>query len=340
MIFFKISNHTQNMLVLFLKGIAMGAANKIPGVSGGFIAFILGFYEKLIHSLKNINYNAFSKLFKEGIKSFSDYINGSFLIFIFLGVVFSYFSVSLLLDYLLDNYETELFGVFFGLILGSLLIIANDEKEFNYKTIIALFFGFSLGLAISFLKILPENDNLLFVFFCGIISVSGMTIPGLSGSFLLIILGNYSLLLVDSVNSIYYTVKDIIQLNFDFLNDNERIHLLKIILVFTLGSVTGLVLFSNLLSYLLNKHKQITNFLIIGFITGSLRTIRPWKTKFFDTLENGEKIYNSAGNPIIKDYEFFIPNFNLIGTWLVLLFIFLGILLVVFLGKYGEKKNE
>tara|TARA_B100001113_G_scaffold55140_1_gene40925 strand:+ start:312 stop:1334 length:1023 start_codon:yes stop_codon:yes gene_type:complete len=340
MIFFKISNHTQNMLVLFLKGIAMGAANKIPGVSGGFIAFILGFYEKLIHSLKNINYNAFSKLFKEGIKSFSDYINGSFLIFIFLGVVFSYFSVSLLLDYLLDNYETELFGVFFGLILGSLLIIANDEKEFNYKTIIALFFGFSLGLAISFLKILPENDNLLFVFFCGIISVSGMTIPGLSGSFLLIILGNYSLLLVDSVNSIYYTVKDIIQLNFDFLNDNERIHLLKIILVFTLGSVAGLVLFSNLLSYLLNKHKQITNFLIIGFITGSLRTIWPWKTKFFDTLENGEKIYNSAGNPIIKDYEFFIPNFNLIGTWLVLLFIFLGILLVVFLGKYGEKKNE
>ncbi|MDG2147435.1 MAG: DUF368 domain-containing protein [Flavobacteriaceae bacterium] len=328
------------MLVLFLKGIAMGAANKIPGVSGGFIAFILGFYEKLIHSLKNINYNAFSRLFKKGIKSFSDYINGSFLIFIFLGVIFSYFSVSLLLDYLLDNYETELFGVFFGLILGSLLIIANDEKEFNYKTITALFVGLSLGLAISFLKILPENDNLLFVFFCGIISVSGMTIPGLSGSFLLIILGNYSLLLVDSVNSIYYTVKDIIQLNFDFLNDTERIHLLKIILVFTLGSVTGLVLFSNLLSYLLNKHKQITNFLIIGFITGSLRTIWPWKTKFFETLENGEKIYNSAGNPIIKDYEFFIPNFNLIGTWLVLLFIFLGILLVVFLGKYGEKKNE
>mgnify|MGYP000166800371 FL=1 len=340
MIFFKTSNHTQNMLVLFLKGIAMGAANKIPGVSGGFIAFILGFYEKLIHSLKNINYNAFSKLFKEGTKSFSDYINGSFLTSIFLGVVFSYFSVSLLLDYFLDNYETELFGVFFGLILGSLLIIANDEKEFNYKTIAALFVGFSLGLTISFLKILPENDNLLFVFFCGIISVSGMTIPGLSGSFLLIILGNYSLLLVDSVNSIYYTVKDIIQLNFDFLNDTERIHLLKIILVFTLGSVTGLVLFSNLLSYLLNKHKQITNFLIIGFITGSLRTIWPWKTKFFDTLENGEKIYNSAGNPIIKDYEFFIPNFNLIGTWLVLLFIFLGILLVVFLGKYGEKKNE
>ena len=340
MIFFKTSNHTQNMLVLFLKGIAMGAANKIPGVSGGFIAFILGFYEKLIHSLKNINYNAFSKLFKEGTKSFSDYINGSFLTSIFLGVVFSYFSVSLLLDYFLDNYETELFGVFFGLILGSLLIIANDEKEFNYKTIAALFVGFSLGLTISFLKILPENDNLLFVFFCGIISVSGMTIPGLSGSFLLIILGNYSLLLVDSVNSIYYTVKDIIQLNFDFLNDTERIHLLKIILVFTLGSVTGLVLFSNLLSYLLNKHKQITNFLIIGFITGSLRTIWPWKTKFFDTLENGEKIYNSAGNPIIKDYKFFIPNFNLIGTWLVLLFIFLGILLVVFLGKYGEKKNE
>ena len=340
MIFFKISNHTQNMLALFLKGIAMGAANKIPGVSGGFIAFILGFYEKLIHSLKNINYNAFSKLFKEGIKSFSDYINGSFLIFIFLGVVFSYFSVSLLLDYLLDNYETELFGVFFGLILGSLLIIVNDEKEFNYKTVIALLVGLTMGLAISFSKILPENDNLLFVFFCGIISVSGMTIPGLSGSFLLIILGNYSLLLVDSVNSIYYTAKDLIQLNFNFLNDNERIHLLKIIFVFTLGSVTGLVLFSNLLSYLLKKHKEITNFLIIGFITGSLRTVWPWKIKFFDTLENGKIIYNSAGNPIINDYKFFMPDFNLTQTWLVILFIFLGAVLVFFLSRYGEKKNE
>ena len=340
MIFFSSSERAKSIVVLFLKGIAMGAANKIPGVSGGFIAFILGFYEKLIHSLKKINYSAFSKLSKEGIRSFSDHINGSFLIFIFLGVVFSYFSVSLVLDYLLKNFETEVFGAFFGLILGSLLIIVNDEKEFNYKTILALIVGLSFGLAISFSKIMPENDNLLFVFFCGIISVSGMTIPGLSGSFLLIILGNYSLLLVDSVNSIYYTAKEIIQLNFNFIYDSERIHLLKIILVFTFGSVTGLIAFSNLLSYLLKKHKLITNFLIIGFITGSLRTVWPWKNKFFDTLENGKIIYNSAGNPIIKDYEFFIPNFNLIETWLVLLFIFLGILSVIFLWKYGKKRNK
>ncbi len=340
MTFFNISPKIQNFITLFLKGTAMGAANKVPGVSGGFIAFILGFYEELIHSLKKINFKAFSLLFREGIKSFDKYINGNFLFCIFLGVIFSYFSVSLLLDYLLDNFETEVLGTFFGLILGSLLIIIDDKSEINFKTSIALFVGLFFGLIISFSKILPENDNLLFVFFCGIISVSGMTIPGLSGSFLLILLGNYSLLLVDSVNSIYYTVKEMINLNFNFIYDSERIHLLKIISVFTLGSITGLVFFSNLLSFLLKKYKLITNYLIIGFIAGSLRTVWPWKVKFFDTLKNGEIIYNSAGNPIIKDYNFFIPNFNLIDTWIVILYIFLGALSVIFLDKYAKKRNK
>ena len=100
------------------------------------------------------------------------------------------------------------------------------------------------------------------------------------------------------------------------------------------------VFFSNLLSYLLKKYKLITNYLIIGFIAGSLRTVWPWKVKFFDTLKNGEIIYNSAGNPIIKDYNFFIPNFNLIDTWIVILYIFLGALSVIFLDKYAKKRNK
>lgn len=337
---FNITPKIKRNIALILKGIAMGAANKVPGVSGGFIAFIFGFYEELIHSLKKINFKAFLLLFKSGIKAFNKYTNGNFLIFLFLGVVFSYFSISLLLDYLLDNFETEVFGVFFGLILGSLFYIIDTKTEINFKTIIALLAGFVFGIIISFSKILPENDNLFFVFFCGIISVSGMTIPGLSGSFLLIILGNYSLLLVDSVNSIYYTIKEIIHLDFDFIYDTERIHLLKIISVFTFGSITGLVLFSNLLSYLLKKHKLATNYLIIGFIAGSLRTVWPWKIKYFDALENGEILYNSAGNPIIKDYSFFVPNFYSSDTWMVILFIFLGVISVIILGSYGKKRND
>ena len=121
-----------------------------------------------------------------------------------------------------------------------------------------------------------ENDGLLFVLFCGIISVSGMTLPGLSGSFLLLLLGNYTLLLVDAVNAIYYTLTDLIRLNFEFIEDHSRMKLLQLAVIFTVGSIAGLIMFSNVLSFVLKKKfKQVTLATIIGFITGSLGVIWP-----------------------------------------------------------------
>ena len=196
-------------LWLVLKGLAMGAANKVPGVSGGVVAFVAGFYEEFIYSLQKINRKAFALLINGRFQSFYSYINGRFLGLLILGMIISYFSVSKLLDYLIEHYELYVWSSFFGMIIGSIYYISKDFKDWNTKTVIALIIGISIGIGISFLDPATQNDNLWFVFFCGIISVSGMTLPGLSGSFILILLGNYVLLLVDSVNALFDTFFDI-----------------------------------------------------------------------------------------------------------------------------------
>lgn len=200
----------KDKLFLVLKGIGMGAANKVPGVSGGVVAFVTGFYEEFIQSLQKVNGTAVKLLFKGEFKLFYQYINGRFLSLLFLGMIISYFSISKLLDYLITHYHLYVWSVFFGMIIGSIYYISKDFKDWKTTTYIALIIGTAIGVSISFLDPATQNDNLLFVFFCGIISVSGMTLPGFSGSFILILLGNYVLLLVDSVNALYDTVSDIL----------------------------------------------------------------------------------------------------------------------------------
>jgi uncharacterized membrane protein len=185
-------------IALFLKGLAMGAANKVPGVSGGTVSFVLGFYEELIYSFRKINYVALKLLINFRFKSFFSYVNGSFLLLVMGGSIFSYFSISLVLDYFLQQYELYVWSWFFGMIIGSVYYIGKDFGKWNSANTISLILGISVGLGISFLNPARENDTLWFVFICGIIGVSGMTLPGLSGSFILILMGNYVLLLVDS----------------------------------------------------------------------------------------------------------------------------------------------
>jgi len=259
----------KDKIFLVLKGLGMGAANKVPGVSGGVVAFVAGFYEEFIYSLKKINRKAFKLLINGRFNSFYHYINGRFLTLLFSGMIISYFSVSKLLDYLIKHYELYVWSVFFGMIIGSIYYINKDFKAWNYRTYLTLALGIIMGLSVSFLNPATENDNLWFVFFCGIISVSGMTLPGFSGSFILILLGNYVLLLVDAVNALYDTMSNIIAGEFSFIYDSERIRMLKVLVVFTLGSVTGLVTFSHLLSYILKHYKNITISAIIGFIIGN-----------------------------------------------------------------------
>ena len=329
----------KDRVFLVIKGLAMGAANKVPGVSGGVVAFVAGFYEEFIYSLQRVNKTALRLLINGRFKSFYRYINGKFLFLLFLGMLISYFSVSKLLDYLIVHYELYVWSIFFGMIIGSIYYISKDFKDWNPKTICAIIIGIIVGLSISFLDPAKENDNLFFVFLCGIISVSGMTLPGFSGSFILILLGNYVLLLVDSVNALYDTIADVFSGNFEFLKDLARVRMLKVLLVFTLGSVTGLVTFSHVLNYILKHYKSITMATIIGFIIGSLGVVWPWKKTIYQTLENGNQILDSKGLRIIENYKRFLPELNS-ETYIATAYILLGIFIVLALEWYGQRTKR
>jgi uncharacterized membrane protein len=325
-------------LSLFFKGLVMGAANKVPGVSGGTVSFVFGFYEELIYSFRKINLKAFKLLFNGRFKSFYAYVNGPFLFLIIGGSIFSYFSVSLVLDYFLENYELYVWSWFFGMIIGSIYYIGKDFGTWNTRNSISLIIGALIGLGISFLTPARENDNLWFVFICGIIGVSGMTLPGLSGSFILILLGNYVLLLVDSVNVLLNVFSSLLSGNFEVLSDPIKIRYLKIIAVFTGGSAFGLVSLSHILGYVLKRWNKIVNAIIIGFITGSLGIVWPWKHKIYVT-GSGNFLLDQKGNKIIKNYERFIPELNSLDTLLAIFFIFFGIGLILAIDYYERKRK-
>lgn len=324
---------------LFIKGVIMGAANKVPGISGGTVAFVAGFYEELIYSLQKINKKALLLLVNGRFKSFYQYINGRFLLLIFAGSTFSYFSVSRVLDYFLQHFELFVWSTFFGMILGSIYYIAKDFKNWSKQNNLAIIIGTAIGIAISLMNPAKENDNLWFVFFCGIIGVSGMTLPGLSGSFILILLGNYVLLLVDSVNELYKTIEDIFSWNFEFIHNQVRVRYLKIITSFTLGSAFGLVVTSHILGFLLKRWNQIVTAIIIGFITGSLGIVWPWKKEIYK-IEDGKILVDSKGNNVIENFERFIPDLSDLTTWYSFGFILFGILLLLILAWYGNRNNS
>ncbi|WP_088323247.1 DUF368 domain-containing protein [Polaribacter tangerinus] len=324
--------------ILFLKGLAMGAANKVPGVSGGTVSFVFGFYEELIYSFKKINLTAIKLLINGRFKSFFYYTNAQFLLLIMGGSIFSYFSISLVLDYFLVNYELYVWSWFFGMIIGSVIYIAKGFGEWNAKNISSLLIGVVVGLGISFLKPASENDNLWFVFLCGIVGVSGMTLPGLSGSFILILMGNYVLLLVDAVNELFFITTSILMGNFDVLEDPEKIRYLKIISVFTAGSIFGLVTFSHILGYVLKKYNAIVTAVIIGFITGSLGIVWPWKKAIY-LQQNDTFLLDKTGQKIVANYERFIPDVLSSETWFAILYIFIGVGLIVIIDFYGRNKK-
>jgi len=325
---------------LVLKGLGMGAANKVPGVSGGVVAFVAGFYEEFIYSLQKVNRKAFKLLINGRFKSFYRYTNGQFLSLLILGMVISYFSVSKLLDYLIEHYELFVWSAFFGMIIGSIYFIAKDFGDWNRKYVGYLLCGVAAGVAISFLEPAKENSNLLFVFFCGIISVSGMTLPGLSGSFILMLLVNYVLLLVDSVNSLFDTFADVFQGDFSWVYDAERIELLKVLAVFSLGSLVGLVSLSHLLAYVLKRFKKATYAVIIGFIAGSLGVVWPWKEKKYELDALGQIQFDANGREIIRGYNRFFPSELSFETILAIIFIIVGIAIVLSLDWYDNHKKK
>ena len=294
-------------LILFLKSILMGTVNKLPGVSGGLVALITGFYFEMINSLKKINLNTI-KLFPD-LKKLNEEYNLYFLLTIFFGIIVSYFTTSRLLDILFRNHELKVWSIFFGMILASNILLIKKNKNWDLKSTLFVFVGLVIGILISISEPISENRNLYFIFFCGFISICGMIVPGLSGSFLLILLGNFKLLLIDSVNSLYNSILIL----FGFKTDiSHEIELIKIAAVFALGSVVGLILLSNFLSYLITNFKETVNQVIIGFIFGSLFIVWPWN-------------YSSI------DFELNFQN-SILLLWIVI-----GVLIIFVFNRYAKK---
>ena len=308
-------------ILLIVQGYAMGAINKVPGVSGGIIALVGGFYVELIYSLQKLNLIAFKLLVARRWDSLISYTNAPFLFYLFGGSLLSFFSMAFILDYLLINYPNYLWSLFFGMVISSIFFVIHLVKIWNLKSYIFLVLGLLVGLCISLLNPMGGNQNFYFIFFCGVISVSGMTLPGLSGSFILLLMGNYELLLIDSVNALYFCIKSLVYGDLDFLKNAEKISLIQILIVFTAGSISGLIFYVNLLNYVLKKYYSYTISMICGFISGSLICVWPWRTE--------------SKNEI----DYFFPREINQQTIMMILCITLGIIIVYVLEKYGKERS-
>ena len=294
-------------IILFLKGIGMGVANVIPGVSGGTIALITEIYEQLINSLKSFDKKAIKLLFSFKIKELIKHTDLYFLSAVFSGSIVSVFTVASLFKYLFSNYPIVIWAFFFGLIVASVIFVAKRIKEWGLQSIISLIVGITLAISLSLMTPAAENTNLFFVFICGIIGISGMMLPGLSGSYILILLGNYELLMVTAVT----------ELN------------IKLLSVFFLGSIFGLMSFSHLLSWVLKKYKDATLSILTGFIIGSLNIVWPWKEV--------AKSIKINGDIKIIEYNSFLPNEITSNTIFAIIIMIAGFLLVYFLENYSKK---
>jgi len=233
----------------------MGAADVVPGVSGGTIAFISGIYEELLSTISNVNLSLLKTLKTSGIKAAWKQLNGSFLVALFLGIFVSIVSLAKVIKHLLESQPILLWSFFFGLVLASIIYIAKQITDWNFEAFLILIIGAVLAYFITTLNpLVSENSSSLFVFLAGAIAICAMILPGISGSFILVLLGAYKPVL-EAIN------------NRDF----------KTILVFMAGAIVGLLAFSRVLKWLFKNHKNLTLALLTGFIIGSLNKIWPWK---------------------------------------------------------------
>jgi putative membrane protein len=244
----------KSYLVLAIDGLLMGAANVIPGVSGGTIAFLTGIYQELVDSLKSIDGTAVKLFFKGRFREFWQRINGGFLLAVFAGVVVSIFSLAKIMQYLLQNHPVAIWSFFFGLILVSTVFIMKEMGKFTLANSLSFIVGAGLGVFICIATPATTPDSLAFIFLCGAVTFCTMILPGISGSFILLLLGKYAYML-------------------EAVSDLK----LVILLVFAAGAVVGLLCFSHFLSWLLKKYYKPTLSLLCGLMFGSLLKVWPWK---------------------------------------------------------------
>jgi len=296
---------------LGLKGMAMGAADVVPGVSGGTIAFISGIYEELINSIKSIDHISVKVLFKEGIPAFLKHINARFLITLLVGIGISVVSLVRVIHYLLDNHPILIWSFFFGLILASAFSVAKQIKKWNFLVIILGLFGIGIAYFVGVATPSETPDSLWFVFISGMLAICAMILPGISGSFILLLLKKY-----------------------EFITGAISDFNISVLGTFAAGAAVGITSFSHLLSWLFKRFHDATIAILSGFMIGSLNIVWPWK-------EVIETRLNSKGIEVPFRFESVLPN-DFSGEPQMLpafLLMILGIALILLLDRVTKKAD-
>ena len=287
----------------------MGAADVVPGVSGGTIAFITGIYEELLSTLSGIKPSLLKVWKTEGFKSFWEKANLSFLVALLVGIGIAVFSLSHLLAWLLENEPVLLWSFFFGLVLASVFFVGKQVTKRGIGTVIAFVVGAAIAWIVTSLPPMVNETTNLFVFICGMIAICAMILPGISGSFILLILGAYEVI-IKAVKS------------FDLTK----------IIIFGAGCIVGILSFSHLLNWMFKKHRNVTISLLTGFLLGSLQKLWPWQEKLelLHTKSDGEEVY-LMGNVLPGN---FTGDPQLVGT--IICFI-VGFALIFALERFSKK---
>lgn len=299
-----------------LKGIAMGAADVVPGVSGGTVAFITGIYEELIDSIKSVDVGAFKLLFSLEFKLFWKHINGPFLIAVLGGILISILSLARVVTYFMTNHPIQLWSFFFGLIIISALMVAKEIRQWNLSSVLGILAGIVIAYLITSATPATTPDGLFFIFLSGMIAICAMILPGISGSFLLLILGKYQ-----------YVLGAVKELD------------LVVIVVFALGCLVGILSFARLISWLLKQYHLVTISVLVGFMIGSLNKIWPWREVIQYRLNSkGEQVPFLENNVLPAEYLQATGQEPMFMQ--ALLFFALGIGLVVLIDKIAALTTQ
>lgn len=285
----------------------MGAANVIPGVSGGTIAFVTGIYERFINALKNIDLVSIKLLFSFKIKELFDRVDAWFLLSIFLGIGASILSLARFLEWAFVNYESLTLSFFFGLIIASVIGVGRQVNNWSFSTVLSLVIGAGVAIFIAFLPPAESDTAVWYMILCGVVAVCSMILPGLSGSYILLLMGNY-LLVLQSISAFEWSI----------------------LIPLGVGCILGLIAFSRLLSYLFAHYKDLTISLLTGFVVGSLLIIWPWKETYYQQI-SAEKV-KAVG------YDWLLPSIDA-SFFISMALIIFGFLLVYGLEKAASGKN-
>lgn len=310
------SNPLREGIATFLKGAVMGTANVIPGVSGGTFAIIFGILERIVDCIKSFNRNAARLLMQGRFRDFAEHTDIVFLLELAAGMGFAIFSLAKLLEFLFAEYPTLVWAFFFGLILASVYYVAKRISKWTPVTVIMFLAGVTFAGGLCCISQAAPNSSPAYLVLCGMIAISAMILPGLSGSFVLILLGNYELVMIKGVG--------------DFS--------MEILLPFALGCGAGLLLFSYALSYLMKHFRDLTISLLSGFIVGSLTVIWPWKRPIPQLDALGDVILKD-GVPLVCRYDRYIPDAFNGEVILALILAVLGVVLMCFAESLAEAKD-